>query len=445
MIYKMKKLKAFDFSSAMSRFLFTGISTTKMTTMIHKGFKFSFNDPAEKERHMKTIEDYENEQQSNPMNVDAARLALAHMTACKLLRPMSTDQVYFLNRITLGLDVGSIVPAVAPNRIEARHFTRSSRVRNLVHGGMMGVLAVRFMNDSSQVERRSRTWDSWRIIRRVNGQAGCEHVMWSIPEFQCRYNIGVRNFKTKKGPFEAMSVDDTIARLNAMNTAENRQKFMDECKAVANHANHSRVKCTSVVHEDEFTRCDRRFLLTDGWISEFITAFTKVCSHKMSIIGDMSLSLIDRAKHIVDLFRFMSTHIDWILMDCSLRFVCNLNNLWPKYLDRLVCMSQEGIEHAACMLIRYFPEMMTPELHVLVRPCERVYRMPAMQIADDDALFGPLKLACQDLLPERIEPRPMPRRQCDEDDDSRNDYSDDNYSGDDYSDDGDYESDDAQG
>ena len=412
--------------------------TTSPTTMIHKGFKFGFNNPAEKERHMKTIDDYENEQQSNPMDVDAARVALACMTACRLLRPMSTDQVHFLNRITLGLTVGSIVPAVAPNRIEARHFSKSSRVRNLVHGGMLGVLAVRLLNDSTQVERRSRTWNSWHIIRRANSQAGCEHVKWSIPEFQCRYNIGIIHYKRTKSGFEAMSVDDTIAELNTMNTAENRQKFIDDCNALANHANHSRVKCASVVHEDEFTKCERQFPLANEWIMKYISAFTKVCSHKMSVVGDSSLSLIDRAKNVVDLFRFMSTHVDWIMMDCSLRFVCKLNTLWPKYLDRLVYMSQEGIEHSACMLFRYFPEMMTPELHVLVKPSERVYRVPAMQIADDDALFGPLKLACQGLLPDAIVPNPVRRVYYTSDDDSDDrDYEDEDE------DDGDYEDEDS--
>jgi hypothetical protein len=432
-------------------------TTTTSDTMIYKGFKFSFNDPAEKEQHMKTIEDYENEQQSNPMDVDAARVALSHMTACRLLRPMSADQVCFLNRITLGLNVGSIVPAVAPNRIEARHFTRSSRVRNFVHGGMVGFLAVRFMNDSSQVERRSRTWNSWRILRRVNGQAGCEHVKWSIPEFQCRHNIGINHYKRTKSGFETMSIDETNAELNAMNTPENRQQFIDDCNALANRANHSRVKCVSVVHDDECTKCERQFPLANEWITKYMSAFTKVCSHKMGLVSVNSLSLIDRAKNVVDLFRFMSTHVDWIMMDCNLRFVCKLNTLWPKYLDRLVYMSQEGIEHSACMLFRYFPEMMTPELHVVVKPCERVYRVPAMQIADDDALFGPLKLACQGLLPDIVPipvvPYPVRRRDYesddefdrdyeDEDDDDYTDYSD--YYSDDYSDDDD-DSDHAQG
>ena len=109
-------------------------------------------------------------------------------------------------------------------------------------------------------------------------------------------------------------------------------------------------------------------------------------------------------------------------------------------------MSQEGIEHAACMLIRHFPEMMTPELHVLVKPSERVYRVPAMQIADDDALFGPLKLACQGLLPDAIVPNPNPVRArafYESDDEFDRDYEDEYYSDEDEDED-DY-SDNAQG
>jgi hypothetical protein len=403
--------------------------------MIYKGFKFSFNDPAEKEQHVKTIDDYENEQQSIPMGVDAARVALSHMTACRMIEPMSPDQATQLKRLTLGEYV--IVPALAPNRIEARHFTRSSRVRNLVHGGTLGFLAVRFMDDSSQVKRRSRTWNSWRILRRVNGQAGCEHVKWSIPEFQCRHNIGINHYKRTKSGFEAMSVDDTIAELNAMNTAENREKFIDECKAVANHANHSRVKYGSVVHEDKFTKCERQFPLANGWITKYLGAFSKVCSHKMSAVSDMSMSLIDRVNNVIDLFRFMSSSIDWVLMDCNLRFVCKLT-LWPNYLDRLVYLSQEGIEHSACMLMRYFPEMMTPELHVVVNS-KYPYRMHGLQIADDDALFGPLKLACQGLLPDAVVPipvvpYPVRRRDYESDDEFDRDYEDEDED-EDYSDD----------
>ena len=94
---------------------------------------------------------------------------------------------------------------------------------------------------------------------------------------------------------------------------------------------------------------------------------------------------------------------------------------------------------------------MTPELHVVVKPSERVYRVPGMQIADDDALFGPLKLACQGLLPDAIVPNPVrARRDYESDDEFDRDYEDEEfdraedeedddytYTDDDYSDDDD--------
>ena len=100
--------------------------------------------------------------------------------------------------------------------------------------------------------------------------------------------------------------------------------------------------------------------------------------------------------------------------------------------------------------MRCFPEMMTPELHVLVNPREQVYRVPELQIADDDALFGPLKLACQGLLPDAVVPNPNPVRtrafyESDDEFDCDCDYEDeDEDEGDEEDEDDEYE-DDAQG
>jgi len=404
----------------------------------YNGFNLKPNDPDDLNRLMKTVDDYYEDLDSNMMQIDAARVALSHIAACRRVTPLSLIQRQFLDRISsFGLRESVALAALTPNRIELTHFTKSSRVRNLVHGGILGILAVRLLNDSStRAERTMRTWNSLCIIRRANSESGCDHVKWSIPEFQCRHNMGIKHYNRTKSCFEAMSIDETNAELDAMNTAENRQRFMDDCNALANRANHSRVKHASIVHEDECTRCERQFPLANEWITKCVSAFVKVCSHKMHLVTISSLSLIDRAKHLVDLYRFISSNMDWILMDCNLRFVCKLHTLWPKYLDRLVYMSQEGIEHSACILSRYFPEMMTPELHVLVNPSERVYRVPAMQIADDDALFGPLKLACQGLLPDAVVPipvvpYPVRRRDYESDDEFDRDYEDEDYSDDD--------------
>jgi hypothetical protein len=436
-----------------------------ITPTTYNGFRLKPNDPNDLKLLMKTVDDYYKDLDSNIMQIDAARVALSHIAACSRVKPLSGFQRQFLDGISsFGLRESVALAALTPNRIEQKHFTKSSRVRNLVHGGILGILAVRLLNDSStRAERTMRTWNSLCIIRRANSESGCDHVKWSIPEFQCRHNMGIKHHKRTKSCFEAMSIDETKAELDAMNTAENRQRFMDDCSALANRANHSRIKHASIVHEDACTRCERQFPLANEWITKYVSAFVKVCSHKMHLVTTVSsLSLIDRAKHLVDLYRFMSSNMDWILMDCNLRFVCKLHTLWPKYLERLVYMSQEGIEHSACILSRYFPEMMTPELHVVVKS-KYPYRMPGMQIADDDALFGPLKLACQGLLPDGVCERVVrARRDYESDDEFDRDYGDEEFDrdevdedeedddytddDDDYSDDDDdYESDDAQG
>ena len=76
--------------------------------------------------------------------------------------------------------------------------------------------------------------------------------------------------------------------------------------------------------------------------------------------------------------------------------------------------------------------------------------MPGMQIADDDALFGPLKLACQGLLPDGVCERIVrARRDYESDDEFDRDYADDDNSDDDdadvYCSDDDDDSDHAQG
>ena len=412
------------------------------TTTTYKGFniKTNYNDAGTLAHLKKTVDDYETECNQNqvPTQIDAARIAMSHRVACRMLKPMTAGQHMWLKRFMLGLNVGPIDSALAPNRIEIRHVTRSSRVRNLVHGGMLGLLARQFMHDTSQSNTRSRTFNSLCIIRRVNNQAGCEHVKWSIPDFQCRYNIGVKYFKRSHNPVEKMNHDEILAQLNLMDTLENRQIFMEKCKSVANAPNQSRVKYSVVADADAESKYWnwRPTVLNDDWITHFITVFSKLCSLKISKVSDNSASKINRCMSLVEVFHFMSNRIDWILTDPNLRQIAKLHPLWEKYMGRISYMAAEGIEHSAYMVGRYFPEMMTPELHIVVNPVVDVYRVPEMQIADDDALFGPMKAKYEAMLPA---PMPAPMRvssrdriYSDSDDDYSDDYSDD-YN-DDYSD-----------
>lgn len=434
------------------------MTTTTMTTT-YNGFKIKTDDADELARLKKTVDDYRTEfKHTSPtkcMRVDAARIAMAHRGACRMLRPMTVDQRNWLKRVTMGLNVASVESALMPNRIEAKHVTGSSRVRNLVHGGITGLLAMRLMNDSSQVERTSRTVNSECIIRRVNGESGCEHVKWSIPEFQFIHNIGVKHFKPGRNPFAAMNHDETLALLNVLDTLENRQAFLEECKAMANAPNHSRIKRHEYADDvrrsnddddsDVWWCCRRRttaMVLANDWIAHFLNAFSKVCLCKMGKVSDDSASKLTRCVSLVELYRFISSRMDWIITDPNMRQITNLHHFWEKYMERNSYMAGEGVEHAALMLAKYAPEMMTPELHCHVSPVADVYRVPEMQISNDDALFAPLKAACEALLPEAV---PMPTRivyhddaysdddddYCDDDDNDDNDDDDDDYDDDD--------------
>jgi hypothetical protein len=391
-------------------------------TTTYKGFKIATNAIDEMDRLKKTVDDYEQELKKEPMSVDAARVDMARRSACKMLTPLTADQAKFLTRIACGF--GSIAPAMAPTRIEARHFTKSSRVRGFVHGGMLGTLSVRLMDDSSQTKRRSRTHHSITVIERVNNAAGCVHVKWSIPEFQCRFNMHAKEHK--KNPFSAMTVHEANAHLILLNTEEHRAQFQAECTAYANDPTHSRVAAHHVMDSQ--------------WIPNFTCAFTKVCSHKMAEVNDRSYAMIDRCVNLIDLYRFITVNISWIFNEPFMPCVVRMNHLYSRYIERLLHMAGDGIEHSAYVMATHFPELMTPELHVCVVPHPNVFRVPELQIADDDALFGPLKATYQGLMP--IMPTVVPQRRDD------SDYgSDDGSDGSDYgSDDSDdYDYDDARG
>ena len=412
-----------------------------MTTITYNRFKIKTDDASEL-AHLKNVVDVFNvgnkcSSIAKCMRVDAARIAMAHRGACRMLRPMSFDQHNWL-QMTLGLNVASVDSALMPNRIEAKHMTRGSRVRNLLHGGMLGLLAVRLMHDPSQVERTSRTHDSACIIQRVNGQSGCEHVKWSIPEFQFIHNMSAKYFRNSRNPFITMSHDEALSQLNLLDTPENRQAFMEECKALANAPNHSRIKRRDFgCHDDDVCvndwwccRFTTAMVIPDEWIARFLAAFSRVCSLKMGNVSDNSESKINRSMSLVDVFRFISSRIDWILTDPNLRQIANMHRFWEKYMERISFMAGEGVEHAALMMAKYAPEMMTPELHCVVNPVADVYRVPEMQISNDDELFAPLKAACQALLPAAV-PMPAPTQlhrnriySDSEDDDYYHDYYD---------------------
>jgi hypothetical protein len=230
----------------------------------------------------------------------------------------------------------------------------------------------------------------------------------------------------KSNPFSGMTVDEVNAQLNLLNTEEHRARFQAECAAYANAPTHSRVAAHHVMESQ--------------WISDFMCAFSKMCSDKITRVNDSSYAKIVRCMNLADLYRFVTVNIGWIFNDPLMQCITKMKTLYCRYVERLVFTAMDGVEHSAYIMATHFPELMTPELHVRVVPVPEVFRVHEMQIADDDALFGPLKATYQGLMP--IMPTVVPQRRDDSDYGSDGSDYDSDYGSDDSDD---YDYDDARG
>jgi hypothetical protein len=246
--------------------------------------------------------------------------------------------------------------------------------------------------------------------------------------------MNVKGFGTEgiENPFVMLNISDAIAKFALINTAEPRAQFLAECAAHADAPTHSRIMA-STCH-----------VLDNPWITNFMFGFQKICSYHMSQVTDASLRKLQRSINLVQLYRFIISSVGWIFRDPLMQFIVNsitrkgsMNSLYEKYADRLIYMSHEGVEHAACLLGHHFPELMTPELHVRVDPTTDLYRVPQMEIGEDDALFGPLKSTFQALLPDALPAAAynvVAAGHAYDDDSSDNDYHNDNDDDDEYDD-----------
>ena len=405
---------------------------SKEEMIAYKGFNIRDNGL------MKTVDDYmENVASTNDncyKRMDAERIANARASACTMLISRtihSKDELQIMKRLQcIGFKTDEVF---APNRIQLKNLTASSRVRNLMHGGMLGLLAQKLTQDPSQTTQWNQSKNAQCIVQRANSQAGCAHVKWSIPEFQYRFNIGIKTYK--KNPFTELNDDEMLAKFNELNTAENRTEFLEQFRSIASAANQSRVIQYNEYDDDADFKMIRPVIVDNTWIADFMAAFVKTCSDKLAAVSKFEYGKMVRCMHLVDLYRFIA-QTEWLLNDPNMRLVLSMNSFYRAYIDRLIYMAGEGIEHSAYMLARHNPEMMTPELHLRVVPNHDTYMTPQMVIQPDDDVFGAMKLACQDLMPAPLPPLPPLRSHHDDDDE----YDDGYYYGDHYDDDYYYDS-----
>ena len=355
--------------------------------------------------------------------IDAERIAMAHSAACIMLMPIEIKTPNHLLRRDQQCSRGAAV--FAPNRIQHKHLTTDSRLRNLMHGGILGALARRLTLDPTQPRQWHQHKNAFCVVQRANNAAGCAHVKWSIPEFQCAFNIGIKTYRAGQSPLNGLNDADLIEQFNLLDNAENRDAFLAECKALACGANQSRV-VRSMNADTPSTvawRAYRPVVVENTWIMQVVSVFIKLCSAKMAAVNNADATKFDRSISLIDLYRFIR-RIDWMLNDPNVQCVLNLKRFYEAHIKRLIYMAEQGIEHSAYMLRSHCPEMMTPELHVRVVPNPEHYMVPHMQIQPDDDVFGPMKIACQGFMP-APPPAPLRRRRCYSDSDSYSDGTDD--------------------
>jgi hypothetical protein len=214
-----------------------------MATHTHKGFNLWTHDYATTVDDFMESIDPTKTPHDGCKRIDAARIAMAHSSACIILMPVQIQAVLKMQMQQRNNDHQACAGALvfAPNRIQRKHLTTDSRLRNLMHGGILGVFARKLTLDPTQSRQWNQPKGALCIVQRANNADGCAHVKWSIPEFQYRFNMGVRIYKQSQSPFSGLTDDDALALLNQMNTVEGRQAFLDECSAIANAPHHSRV------------------------------------------------------------------------------------------------------------------------------------------------------------------------------------------------------------
>ena len=397
------------------------VSASTMLTL-YRGFNITGNNDGSVDDFMSSIEPIKTPDEGCCTQIDAARIAAARASACIMLLPETTRYQ-------------GISCVFAPNRIQLKHLTASSRVRNLTHGAILGVLTRRLNRDPTQERQWHQFKGAWCVVQRANSTDGCAHVKWSMPEFQCTFNVGVKRHSTVQNHINEMDTDALVAYFNSLNTAEHRNTFLAECSAVAQR-NQSRV-VLPMDPPDAAAMLDwtakRPVVLENTWIMDFMATFSRLCSVKMDAVNNRNATTVERCTSLVDLYRFIA-RIEWMVNDPNVRCVLHLNGFYAAYIKKLMNMAEQGIEHSAYMLGRHCPEMMTPELHLRVVANPRFYRIPQILIADDDAVFGPMKVACQGFMPRMADPLPVPARQLHPDsdsdpyyytDDTNDDYDDD--------------------
>jgi hypothetical protein len=347
------------------------------------------------------------------MLIDVARIAVASSSATQIIYNsiylfyQSNFIIQNLKKVILiGRNACKI--ALTTNYFHQKLFNNGSRTRCLVHSGIVGFLAIRLclkINGNINSHQKSLlSKDVLCIINRSNNEIkACQHVKWSIKEFNLLFNIGISIYKTPSSPFNDLTEEESIERFVMINTIENQNAFIERC-----NKRHHLYQYRIIGPRKEYNNIDPNLWIInnkiniqiiDEWGSIFIAGILKILGIKMIKFNDEKNGDLKRGLYIIEIFQFIADHMLWIFHSDYFTQIMNLTKLRKVIIERCIYLANEGLEHAAYFLGLLYPEMMTSKIYLNVRPTY-IYNSSELWIYHNkDPIFGPMKVAFRKLMP----------------------------------------------
>ena len=347
------------------------------------------------------------------MLIDVARIAVASSSATQIIYNSmhSFYQRKFIIEnlkkvILIGRNACNI--ALNINCVHRKLFNNGSRTRCLVHSSITGFLAVRLcikINSNTNPHQKSLSpQNALCIINRSNNEIkACQHVRWSIKEFNLLFNIGINHYTTTYSPFNNLTEDESIQKFVIINTVENQNAFINRCneihylyqsRIIGPYIENKYIDITKYKNNDNVN-----IPIADEWGSIFIAGIISILNFKMVKFKSENGDNVKKALCLIDIFQFVAEHILWVFRSDYIIEIMKLTKIRKVLIERCIYLANEGLEHAAYFLGLLYPEMMTSEIHLNVVPTAIYNASETWIYHNKDPVFGAIKVALRKLMP----------------------------------------------
>jgi hypothetical protein len=377
---------------------------------IYKKFVINNNLDYESKRNSKKIVDNFFEFFDDPnkiLLIDVARITSANCSAAQLIYKYMylfykrNYDIINLKKIIL-ISNNAHKLSLNTNNFDSIPFNNGSKIRCLVHGGLAGFLAVRLC--ISPYLNNTTLKNTLHIIKRCNNkEKACNHIKWSIKEFNLLFNIGILIYKTESSPFNDLTEDESIKKVVILNTIENQNEFINRC-----NNRHHLYQYRIIGSIKEYYYIDPNIFninkkinipIIDEWGSTLVTGLVKILGIKMKKFNYYKNGALERGLYVIEIFKFIIDHMLWIFNSDYYTQIMNLTKLRKVIIERAIYLANEGLEHAAYFFCFLYPKMMTSKIYLNVR-LTHIYNMSELWIYHNkDPIFGPMKVALRKLMP----------------------------------------------